>query len=330
MFPLANVDDVLAGFYVNEDGKVNPIDVTMALAKGARMRDVKVIEQVAVTGSQKGGTVTGVTTNHGDITADYVVNCAGMWARQFGELAGVNIPNQAAEHYYMITENLKDMPQNMPVLEDPSHHGYYRQEGGGLMIGMFEPVCAPWMVDGIPQDFSFGEIEPDWDRMGPYLERAMRRVPITMELGIKKFFCGPESFTPDLSPIIGEAPELRNYFVAAGLGFYWYPNGWWFRPGDGSLIINGLPDVDVTGMNIDRLHTYQNNPEYRAKRTVESLGMVYQCHYPTRSCKRRVAQNNLPFTTAWRKQGLTLRMSVAGRVPIGMTQMANPIRILAH
>ncbi|MBL90519.1 MAG: oxidoreductase [Myxococcales bacterium] len=296
MFPLANVDDVLAGFYVKEDGKVNPIDVTMALAKGARMRGVKVLEQVTVTGvTQKNGAVTGVTTNHGDIQTEVVVNCAGMWARQFGQMAGVNIPNQAAEHYYLITENLKDMPQNMPVLEDPSHHGYYRQEGGGIMIGMFEPVCAPWKVDGIPQDFSFGEIEPDWDRMGPYLERAMHRVPITMELGIKKFFCGPESFTPDLSPIVGEAPELKNYFVAAGLNSIGILTGGGLGKVMAHWIINGLPDVDVTGMNIDRLHTYQNNPEYRAKRTVESLGMVYQCHYPTRSLQTARGAKRSPF-----------------------------------
>ena len=133
-----------------------------------------------------------------------------MWARQFGALAGVNIPNQAAEHYYLITEPIKDLPPNMPVLEDPGAYGYYREEGGGLMVGLFEPICAPWKVEGIPADFSFLELAPDWDRMAPFLERAMSRVPITAEVGMKKFFCGPESFTPDLRPIVGEAPELQE------------------------------------------------------------------------------------------------------------------------
>jgi 4-methylaminobutanoate oxidase (formaldehyde-forming) len=284
LFPVANVDDILAGFYVADDGVVNPVDVTVALAKGARMQGARIIEDLPATGIlKKNGRVTGVRTPQGDIQAEYVVNCAGMWARQFGELAGVNIPLQSAEHYYLITEPIADLPTGMPILEDPSSHTYIREEVGGLMVGLFEPVCAPWMVGGVPEDFSFGEIEPDWDRMGPYLEKAMSRVPISMEAGIHTFFCGPESFTADLSPIVGEAPELRNYFVAAGLNSIGILTG----GGMGRLVANwimtGRPDMDVTGMNIDRLHPYQSNPEYRAERTVESLGMVYQCHYPTRS-----------------------------------------------
>ena len=284
LFPLARVDDLKAGFYVKEDGRVNPVDVTMALARGARQQGATILEGVAATGIlKKNGAVAGVRTNYGDIEAEYVVNCAGMWARQFGEMAGVNIPNQAAEHYYLITEELKDLPPDMPVLEDPSHYGYYREEVGGLMVGLFEPVCAPWNINRIPNDFSFGEIPPDWERMTPFLEKAMSRVPITLELGIKKFFCGPESFTPDLKPIIGEAPELRNYFVAAGLNSIGILTGGGVGRMMAHWIINGTPDVDVTGFNIDRLHVYQNTPEYRRHRTVESLGMVYRCHYPNMS-----------------------------------------------
>ncbi len=286
LFPLARVDDLLAGFYVKEDGRVNPVDATMALAKGARNQGVKIIEGVAATGvTKKNGVVTGVKTIHGDIQAEVVVNCAGMWARQIGDVDGINIPNQAAEHYYLITEEIDDIPKNMPILEDPSHYGYYREEVGGLMVGLFEPKCAPWKIKQVPETFSFGEIEPDWDRMGPFLEKAMSRVPITQELGIKKFFCGPESFTADLQAIIGEAPELKNYFVTAGLNSVGIIMG----PGLGRMmanwIMNGKPDVDITGFNIDRLHTYQNNPEYRRHRTVESLGMVYKCHYPYKSMK---------------------------------------------
>ena len=284
LFPLARIDDLLAGFYVKEDGRVNPVDGTIALAKGARNKGVNIIEGVASTGViKKNGRVAGVKTTHGDIQADVVVNCAGMWARQIGEVDGVNIPNQAAEHYYLITEEIEDIPKNMPILEDPSHYGYYREEVGGLMIGLFEPVCAPWKLNGIPDNFSFGEIEPDWDRMGPFLEKAMSRVPITEELGVKKFFCGPESFTADLSAIIGEAPELKNYFVTAGLNSVGIIMG----PGLGRMmahwIMTGNPEVDITGFNIDRLHTYQNNHDYRKHRTVESLGKVYKCHYPYES-----------------------------------------------
>jgi glycine cleavage system aminomethyltransferase T/glycine/D-amino acid oxidase-like deaminating enzyme len=286
MWPLARTDDVLAGFYIPDDGRVNPVDVTMSLARGARMRGVTIIEGVPVTGFlRERGTVTGVRTGQGNIAAEYVVNCAGMWARQLGELAGVSIPLQAAEHYYLLTEPIEEVDSSWPVLEDPASYGYYREEGGGLMLGMFESVCAPWRVDAIPADFSFGELPPDWDRMGPYLETTMARVPITEQIGIRKFFCGPESFTPDLMPIIGEAPELRNYFVAAGLNSIGILTGGGIGRAVAQWIVDGSPDADITAMNIDRLHPYQSNPEYRATRTVESLGLVYSTHYPHRPTK---------------------------------------------
>ncbi len=284
LFPLARTDDLLAGFYVAEDGRANPVDVTMALAKGARLAGATVVEGVPVTDVRvERGSVTGVMTPYGDVECEVVVNCSGMWARQLGERSGVNIPLQAAEHYYLLTEEMPEVSRDWPVLEDPSHHGYFREEGGGLMIGLFEPVCAPWNVGGIPESFSFGELPPDWDRMGPYLETAMSRVPRSMEVGIRKFFCGPESFTADLQPVVGEAPEVRNYFVAAGLNSIGILTGGGLGRAMAHWIVDGRPDIDVTGFNIDRLHTYQATPEYRATRTVESLGTVYLCHYPTKS-----------------------------------------------
>jgi 4-methylaminobutanoate oxidase (formaldehyde-forming) len=282
LFPLARVDDIRAGFYVKDDGRANPVDVSMALAKGARAKGVRIVEGVAVTGVLKSkGRATGVRTASGDIAAEYVVNCAGMWARQLGEAHGVTIPNQAAEHYYLITEAIRDLPPSLPVLEDPASYAYFRDEVGGLLVGLFEPVCAPWNVGGIPGDFSFGEIPPDWERMTPYLEKAMNRVPVTLQAGIKKLFCGPESFTPDLRPIVGEAPELKNYFVAAGLNSIGILTGGGIGRVVAQWIASGDPGVDVTGINIDRLHRYQSNPEYRRERTIEMLGLVYRCHYPT-------------------------------------------------
>jgi glycine cleavage system aminomethyltransferase T/glycine/D-amino acid oxidase-like deaminating enzyme len=296
LFPLARVDDIEAGFYVKEDGRVNPVDVTMALAKGARQRGVRISEGVPVTEvlAQRGH-VQGVRTAHGDIRTQIVVNCTGMWARQLGARSGVTIANQAAEHYYLITEPIRDLPPGMPVLEDPGACGYYREEGGGLMVGLFEPVCAPWRVAGIPEDFSFGELPPDWERITPYLERAMSRVPITAEVGMKKLFCGPESFTPDLRPIVGEAPELGGYFVAAGLNSIGVLTGGGLGRVLAHWIVHGTPDVDVTAIHIDRLHRYQTNPEYRRQRTVESLGLVYQCHYPTRALMSARGVRRSPF-----------------------------------
>ena len=284
LFPIAKVDDILAGFYVKEDGRVDPVDVTMALGKGARMQGATILEGVPALGVvTKKGAVAGVDTPFGTIACEYVVNCAGMWARQLGAKNGVHIPLQSAEHYYLITEKIPGIDRSWPVLEDPGSYGYFREEGGGLMVGLFEPVCAPWKVGGVPEDFSFAEIQPDWDRMTPYLEKAMARVPVSQEAGLKKFFCGPESFTPDLRPCVGEAPEVKNYFVAAGLNSIGILTGGGLGRVMAHWITTGRPDVDITGMNIDRLHPYQTNAEYRRTRTVESLGLVYACHYPFKS-----------------------------------------------
>jgi glycine cleavage system aminomethyltransferase T/glycine/D-amino acid oxidase-like deaminating enzyme len=284
LFPLARTDDVLAGFYVEQDGRVNPADVTVSLAAGARARGVKIVEGVTVTGTvENRGAVTGVDTDHGVIEAEYVVNCAGMWARQLGERSGVSIPLQAAEHYYLITEQIEGVSNTWPVIEDPASYGYYREETGGLMIGLFEPEAAPWKVEGVPEDFSFGEIPPDWDRMAPFVSRAMERVPISQETGIRKMFCGPESFTPDLQPVVGESSELRNYFVVAGMNSIGILTGGGLGRVVAHWITTGLPDVDVTGFNVDRLRGFQADPEYLRERTAESLGLVYRTHYPTRS-----------------------------------------------
>lgn len=284
LFPLARTDDILAGFYVPDDGRANPVDVTMSLAKGARLLGATIREGVPVTGTlRRRGTVTGVRTPFGDVEAEFVVNCAGMWARQFGEEAGVSVPLQAAEHYYLITEPIDGVTADLPVLEDPGSFGYFREETGGLMVGLFEGAAAPWSVDRVPDGFSFGTLPPDWDRMAPYLERAMARIPVTATAGVRTFFCGPESFTPDLAPVFGESPELRNYFVAAGLNSIGILTGGGIGRAMAAWITEGRPDVDVTGMHIDRLQPYQRNREYRAVRTVEALGQVYATHYPNKA-----------------------------------------------
>jgi glycine cleavage system aminomethyltransferase T/glycine/D-amino acid oxidase-like deaminating enzyme len=300
LWPLAHVDDVLAGFYVKEDGRANPVDVTMAIARAAKLKGATIIEGVPVVDIlKKNGTVTGVRTAQGDIEAEFVVNCAGMWARQLGAKAGVAIPLQSTEHYYLITEPIPEVSTSWPILEDPNAYAYLREEGGGLLVGLFEPIAAPWSVDGVPEDFSFGELEPDWERMGPYVEAAMKRAPRSMEVGVKKFFCGPESFTADLRPCLGEAPELKNFFVAAGLNSIGILTGGGVGRVIAHWIVNGRPDVDITGFNIDRLQTYQANPLYRKHRTSEMLGMVYKCHYPgksletARGAKRSIVHDRL-------------------------------------
>jgi len=276
MWPLFYTDDIIAGFYTAEDGRVNPVDATMALAKGAKVGGARILEETRVTGiKREKGRVTGVVTEKGEIEAEYVVNCGGMWARELGKMAGVNVPLHAAEHYYLITEPIDGMHQDMPIVEDPDRFAYYREEVGGLMIGFFEPVAKPWGMAGIPETFSFGEIAADWDRMMPYMELAMERIPISKETGIHTFFCGPESFTPDMGPLMGEAPELKNFYVAAGFNSL----GILFGGGAGQVmaqwIVDGLPPVDVSGIDIARMMPFQNNPRYLHDRVVELLGWQY-------------------------------------------------------
>ena len=311
LFPIGDLSDVLAAFYIPKDGRANPVDVTMSLAKGARMGGAKIFEGITVTEIMtKNGTATGVRTATGEtITAENVVICGGMWSRQLGATAGINLPLQAAEHYYLITENIEGLSSNLPVLEDPSTYTYYREEVGGLMLGLFEPVGATWNLDGIPANFEFGEIEPDWDRMIPYLEKAYTRVPSTKETGLRKFFCGPESFTPDLAPLVGETPELRNCYVAAGMNSLGILNG----AGTGMVlahwIVDGLPPIDVTAINVNRFTKCENTQAFRRDRTPELLGRLFGQHYhndapqTARDMKRSVLHDRLAAAGAFFTEG---------------------------
>lgn len=276
LWPQAQTDDVLAAFYVADEGRVNPADLTMAYAKGARMGGARIVEGVAATGFTKAnGRVTGVITDRGTIGAEFVVNAAGMWARQVGAMAGVSVPLQAAEHYYLITDTVEWASPDLPIIEEPDRHGYYREEGGGILVGLFEPVAGPWSLDGVPGEVAFASLPPDWERVGPYLARAMDRIPALHEAGVRTMFCGPESFTSDIGPLLGEAPELGGFFVAAGMNSL----GIILSGGLGSLtaqwIVDGIPPVDMTGLGIDRTQPFETSRRFRADRTVEQLGVLF-------------------------------------------------------
>jgi 4-methylaminobutanoate oxidase (formaldehyde-forming) len=296
MWPLAEVADLSAAFYFPNDARANPTDVTQALARGARQRGVQIFEHTKVTGiTASVGRVTGVRTEAGDIRAEFVVNCAGMWAREVGRMAGVDVPLQAAEHYYLISEPVTGVHPLLPILRDPGNSAYVREEAGKIMVGLFEPVAAPWGAAGIPEDFSFGDIPPDWDRMYPHIEKAMGRVPCLLETGIKLLFCGPESFTPDHNYLMGEAPNLRKFFVAAGFNSLGILSGGGVGFVMAEWIVNGRPPMDVWSVNLRRMHAWQNNDRYLLDRTRETLGIGYQDHWPFRqwSTARGVKQSIL-------------------------------------
>jgi glycine cleavage system T protein len=281
--PLLAVDDVAGAIFIPSDGQANPIDITQALARGARMGGARLVERCQVTGiSQANGRVTGVVTEHGPVAAEVVVNCAGMWGREVGRLAGVNVPLQACEHFYVLTEPIADLPKTLPVLRDPDGCLYAKEDAGKLLVGVFEPVAKPWGMDGIPEDFEFGELPEDWDHFAPFLEDAMRRMPALERVGIRKFFCGPESFTPDDRYHLGEAPELGGFFVAAGFNSIGIQSAGGAGMALAEWIVRDHPPMELWDVDIRRMLPFQGTRAYLRDRAVEGLGLLYAMHWPQR------------------------------------------------
>jgi len=282
-WPMFEVSDVLGGYFVPGNGQVNPIDVTNALAKGARMRGVAIHENVEVVSLIiRNGAVAGVTTDQGEIEATAVVLAGGMWARDFGAKHGVSIPLQAAEHFYIVTEPIKDLPTNLPATSISDEYTYFKEDAGKLLVGAFEPVAKPWGLDGIPKDFCFDTLPEDFDHFAPILEQAVRRMPMLESAGIQLFFNGPESFTPDGRYYLGETPELKNLFVAAGFN----SQGIMSSGGAGKVtaewIINRQPPMALSSYDIRRMMPFQASRVYLADRTVETLGLQMQLGWPSR------------------------------------------------
>jgi 4-methylaminobutanoate oxidase (formaldehyde-forming) len=282
-WPLARVDDLVGAVHIPSDGQTNPVDTTQALARGARNGGARILENIKVTDIRKAqGRVTGVVTEDGEIEAEYVVNCAGMWSHEIGRLCGVNLPLHAAEHFYVVTEGFDGLAPDLPVLRDPNNCLYFKEDAGKLLIGMFEPVAKPWGMDGIPEDFCFDELPEDWEHLEPQLDAAMERVPALQDTGIQVFFNGPESFTPDDRYLLGEAPELRNFFVACGFNSVGIQSAGGAGKVLSEWIVNGHPPMDVADVDVRRMQPFQGNRRYLHDRTVEGLGLLYAMHWPFR------------------------------------------------
>ena len=284
LYPYLETGDLLGGSWVPQDGTASPVDVTQAFVKGARGRGALCLEGVRVTGiSQADGRVTGVITDQGEIKADYVVNCAGLWGRELGRMAGVNVPLHACEHYYAHTEKLDDLPADLPVMRDHDKCAYYREDAGSLLIGAFEPNAVPWGQNGIPLDFAFEELEGHLDdQFMPVLENAMYRVPMLQDVGWRSFFCGPESFTPDDQFHMGEAPELKNFYVACGLNSVGIQTSGGLGRALADWMHLGHAPMDLWGNDIRRMFPFQSTQKYIQHRVTETLGLLYEHHYPYR------------------------------------------------
>jgi glycine cleavage system aminomethyltransferase T/glycine/D-amino acid oxidase-like deaminating enzyme len=281
--PHYNVQGAVGGVFLPKDGQVNPIDVTQALAAGARKRGATVFEKTkAVRILVESGRTTGVETERGTIRADKVVIASGMWSRDLGRAIGVNIPLHAAEHFYIVTEPIDELPRNMPVVRIPDECTYYKEDAGKLLVGAFETVAKPWGTDGIPDDHAFVTLPEDMDHFEPILTSAVSRLPLLEKAGIALFFNGPESFTPDDRYYLGETPEVKDLYVATGFNSIGIQSSGGVGLVLAQWIKNGHPPMDVSGVDIRRIHSFQSVKNYVRDRTVESLGLLYAMHWPYR------------------------------------------------
>jgi glycine cleavage system aminomethyltransferase T/glycine/D-amino acid oxidase-like deaminating enzyme len=282
-YPLINTDDVVGAIHIPSDGQTNPVDVTQALAKGARARGARIFENTQVTSiHHEGGHVTGVSTPAGDIRADVVVICGGMWSRDLGATIGVDIPLHACEHFYIVTEPIDGLPRNLPVLRDYDACAYFKEDAGKILLGAFEPQSKPWGMNGIPETFCFDELPDDFEHFQPILEMAMRRMPLLKDAGIQTFFCGPESFTPDVRYHLGAAPNMKGCFVAAGLNSIGIQSAGGIGKVLAQWISDGYPPMDLWEVDVRRNLPFQTNRRYLHDRVSESLGLLYAMHWPHR------------------------------------------------
>ena len=282
-YPLVSSDDLLGGIHIPSDGYANAVDISQALAKGARNHGAQILQNTKVTAIHHDGRkVTGVATPAGDIAASYVVICGGMWSRDLAASVGVNVPLHACEHYYVLFESVKGLDPGLPVLRDYDACTYYKYDAGKLLVGAFEPSAKPWGMAGIADDFCFDEIAGDFEHFEPVLEDAMRRIPALQDAGIQKFFCGPESFTPDVRYHLGEAPELGNCFVAAGLNSIGLQSAGGIGKVMAEWMRDGHPPIDLWEVDVRRNMRFQGNRKYLRERVSESLGLLYATHWPYR------------------------------------------------
>lgn len=281
LWPVMDVSDLIGAAFLPTDGQVSPSDLVAALAKGARQGGVRIAEDCPVTGIlvEKNRAV-GVETMRGTIRADVVVNCCGQWAKEIGRMAGVAVPLQSIQHQYMITEPIPGLPRNLPTLRDPDRLIYFKEEVGGLVMGGYEPNPIPWALDGIPKGFHFSLLEPNWDHFEQHMVQALARVPALATAGVKQLINGPESFTPDGNFILGEAPELKSFYIGAGFNAFGIASGGGAGRALAEWIVGGEPPMDLWPVDIRRFGSLHRDEHWVRTRTLEAYGKHYTMAWP--------------------------------------------------
>lgn len=291
-----NTDGIVGGFWFPHDGQVNPADVTMAYAKGARTGGARIFENTKVTKIiVENGRATGVMTDKGKIDARTVVICGGMWSRDLAADVGVTLPLHAAEHFYVVTEAIPNLPRELPVLFLGDEWTYYKEDAGKLLVGFFEPVAKAWGQKGISESFCFDTLPEDIDHIAPHLEAATHRVPLLEKTGMQLFFNGPESFTPDSRYLLGETPEVNGLFCATGFNSVGILSSGGVGKAMAEWIRDGHPPVELIDVDVRRTQSFQRNRRYLEHRVVEALGLNFDMHWPNKQLKTARGVRRSPF-----------------------------------
>ena len=312
LYPVINDKDILGGVYMPEDGQADPVGVTNVLAKAAKMEGAQIFEKTPVEKILvKDKKIIGVQTKFGKIDCEYVVIATGMWSRQIGEDIGVSIPLYPNEHFYIITEPLDKLPKNLPVLRDYNSCLYLKEDAGKMLVGIFEPNAKPAFKDKgvVPDDFSFGEFPDDFDHFEPYLEKSFQRLPLLETAGIRKFFSGPESFTPDTQYLLGETPEVNNLFTCCGFNSIGIASSGGAGRVTAEWMINGHMNEDLFSLDIKRFQKFHSSKKFIMERVTETLGDLYGMHWPYKQHKTSRNQRLLPYHDELKKFGACFGVS---------------------
>ena len=312
LYPVINNEDILGGVYMPEDGQADPIGVTNVLARAAKMEGAQIFEKTPVQKILvKDKKILGVQTKFGKINCEYVVIATGMWSRQIGEDIDVSIPLYPNEHFYIITEPLDKLPKNLPVLRDYNSCLYLKEDAGKMLVGIFEPNAKPAFKEKgvVPEDFSFGEFPDDFDHFEPYLEKSFQRLPLLEKAGIRKFFSGPESFTPDTQYLLGETPEVKNLFTCCGFNSIGIASSGGAGRVTAEWMINGYMNEDLFSLDIKRFQKFHSSKKFIMERVTETLGDLYGMHWPYKQHKTARNQRLLPYHEELKKAGACFGVS---------------------
>ena len=305
-YPGINNSDLEGGIFMPGDGQADPVGVTNLLAKAARKEGVKIFEKSPVEKIlKKNGRVSGVVVNGQTIECEYIVLATGMWSRQIGEKHGISIPLYPAEHFYVLTEPIKDLPNILPTLRDFDDCLYLKEDAGKILIGIFETKSIPAFQNDnkVPENFSYGEFPENFDHFQPYLEAAMKRMPVLEEVGLRKFFSGPESFTPDTNTLLGEIPDFKNLFVCAGLNSIGIGSGGGVGKVTAEWLMNGHINEDLFIYDIKRFQNFHSDINFITQRITETLGDLYGMHWPYKQHKTSRNVKLLPYHEELKQAG---------------------------